>query len=341
MTREYRRPDSSGVRLHLNENGAGASPRVCEVLRALGRRDAGTYPDYEAAYAAVSACFAVPREYLVLTNGLDEGILAVTASALRDRRNGCGEGLGVTPAFDMYEICTRGVGGEFVSLPLDRSFALPLDGIRARVRTATRIVFLTNPHNPTGMAVAIDELRALARDIAPAMLFVDEAYADFSGATLIDASVLREMPNLVVGRTFSKAYGLAGLRVGALVAAPETISRIREIVPPYSVNAWAAAALPAAIADSAYREWYVAQAAESRALLADVCVRHRLATWPSAANFVLIDFGERSHRIVCDLARRGIAVRDRSTGQGGGFVRVTAGLVDETRLFITALEELL
>lgn len=342
MMREYQRSSATeGVRLHLNENAAGASPRVMDVLRTLGRREAGLYPDYDAAYAAASRCFAVPRDYIVLTNGLDEGILAVTTSAFRDRRSDRAEALGLSPAFDMYEICTRAVGGDFIAVPLDRTFALPFDAIRARVGPATRIVFLTNPHNPTGRAVAVDDLRALARDLAPATVFVDEAYADFSGATLIDPRVLRETPNLVVGRTFSKAYGLAGLRVGALVAAPATIGRIREVVPPYSVNAWAAAALPAAIADTAYREWYVAQAAESRAILTEMCARLGLETWPSAANFVLINLGDRSRQIVSELKRRGIAVRDRSADPGGGLVRVTAGLVDDTRVFINALEELL
>lgn len=342
MMREYQRPTASErVRLHLNENGAGASPRVLDALRTLGRREAGCYPDYDAAYAAVSACFAVPREYVVLTNGLDEGIFAASTFAFRDRRTVHAEAVGVSPAFDMYEICTRAVGGHFIAVPLDRGLALPFEAIRARVTAATRIVFLTNPHNPTGATVPVHDLCALARELAPVTVFVDEAYADFSGATLIDRSVLSDTPNLIVGRTFSKAYGLAGLRVGALVAAPATISRLREVLPPYSVNAWAAAALPAAIADTAYREWYVAQAAESRTLLAAVCARLGFETWPSTANFVLVDFGDRSHAIVRDLARRGIAVRHRSSDPGGGFVRVTAGLVEDTRLFVKALEEAL
>ena len=342
MMREYQRAAvAEGVRLHLNENTAGPSPRVLEVLGTLGRREAGRYPDYEAAYTAVSASFGVPRDYVILTNGLDEGILAATTSAFSDRRDSRAAALGVAPAFDMYEICTRAVGADFVSVALDRRFALPLDAIRARVTASTRIVFLTNPHNPTGMTVPTETLQALARDLAPVMLFVDEAYADFSGATLIDPSRLDEMPNLVVGRTFSKAYGLAGLRVGALVGAPGTIGRIRAVVPPYSVNAWAAAALPAAIADTSYREWYVAQAAESRALLADVCARHGLQTWPSAANFVLVDLRDRARRIVSELARRGIAVRERSGELESGLVRVTAGVVGDTHVFIKELEEVL
>ena len=117
---------------------------------------------------------------------------------------------------------------------------------------------------------------------------------------------------------------------------------LREILPPYSVNAWAAAALPAAIADTAYRDWYIAQAAESRALLAAASERHGLRTWPSAANFVLIDFGGRERGIAEAMAQLGFAVRDKSDEPScRGCVRVTAGLVDDTRLFIGALEELL
>lgn len=174
------------------------------------------------------------------------------------------------------------------------------------------------------------------------MLFVDEAYADFSGETLIDDAAFGAFGNLVVGRTFSKSYGLAGLRVGAVIGAAETLAPLRRVVPPYSLNAWAAAALPVAIRDRAYRDWYCAQAAESRALLAAACARLGIETWPSAANFVLARVGPNVAAIVEALAARGVTVRNRSADPGcEGCVRITAGVVDDTRGAIAALEEVL
>jgi histidinol-phosphate aminotransferase len=228
-----------------------------------------------------------------------------------------------------------------VTVLLNDAFELAPDAIRAALTPRTRIVFLANPHNPSGRTIPLETLRGLARDTAPALLFVDEAYADFSGETLIGAATLAALPNLVVGRTFSKAYGLAGLRIGVIVATPETLAPLRRVVPPFSVNAWAAAALPVAIADRGYRDWYLAQAAASRALLAGACERLGLRSWPSAANFILMRVAD-APATVRALAARGVMVRDRSGDPGcGQCIRITAGIVDDTRRAIAALEEVL
>lgn len=329
------------MRLHLNENTAGCSPAVLEVLRGLGRSAAAFYPDYETAVQAVAAYLGIPDDHVLLTNGMDEGILAAAAAACRDHSNGLPEAVGVSPAFDEYEICTTAVGGRMVTVPLDDRFELSADDIRAALTPRTRMVFLANPHNPSGRTIPLDTLRALASDVAPAILFVDEAYADFSGQTLIDAATFAALPNLVVGRTFSKAYGLAGLRIGAIIATPVTLAPLRRVVPPYSVNAWAAAALPAAIADHAYRDWYLREAAASRALLSAACDRLNLRTWPSAANFVLVRVGDAPGTVKA-LAARGVMVRDRSADAGcEQCIRITAGIVEDTRRAISALEEVL
>jgi histidinol-phosphate aminotransferase len=330
------------MRLHLNENTAGCSPAVLEALRALGRQDAGCYPDYDRARAAVASSVGVPADHVLLTNGLDEGILAAVGAAFRDRTGEVPETVGVAPAFDMYEVCTTALGGRMVTVPLDGHYRLDPARITAAVTPATRIVFLTNPHNPSGVTWALDDLQAIARAIAPVLLFVDEAYADFSGESLIDLATFTRLPNLIVGRTFSKAYGIAGLRAGAVVGAPASLAPMARVVPPYSLNAWAAAALPVAIADRGYRGWYLDQAAASRELLARTFERLGLQTWPSAANFVLVRVGPRAREIVSALAARGILVRDRSTEAGcEECIRITAGLVADTTRAIAALEEVL
>ena len=342
MSGEYEKPAATdgGLRLHLNENTAGCSPAVMAALRALTRVDAAFYPDYDTPQRAVAAHFGVEPEAVLLTNGLDEGILAVTAAALRDRSGDVPEALGVVPAFDMYEVCTEALGGRLVTVPLTADFECPFDEIRRACTRRTRILFLTNPHNPTGMTVPLDTLKDLARDIAPVILFVDEAYADFSGETLIDRDSLDRHRNLVVGRTFAKAYGIAALRAGALIAHPDTLVPMRRVVPPYSINAWAAVALPVALEDRAYRDWYIAEAARSRGLLTKACERLGLRTWPSAANFMLVHAGPKARGLIAALAARGIHVRDRSSDPGcDGCIRMTTGIVKDTERLIEALEE--
>jgi histidinol-phosphate aminotransferase len=188
--------------------------------------------------------------------------------------------------------------------------------------------------------VPLSEILELARRTRPALVFVDEAYADFTGNTLIDAGGLRAVPNIVVGRTFSKAYGLAGLRIGALVAAPETLAPMRNIVPPYSVNVAAAAALPAALADERHTSRYIDDARRSRNLIAAACQRLGLGVVSGDANFMLIRVGTAAGALAHGLSRRGIAVRDMSQKTGcEGCVRVTAGHVSDTCRFLTALED--
>jgi histidinol-phosphate aminotransferase len=343
MSGQYDKPSAEpgGVRLHLNENTAGCSPAVHAVLCGLTAQDAAFYPDYDAAQQAVARAFGVSADHVLLTNGLDEGILAAAGAALRDRTTaGVPEALGVAPSFDMYEICTEALGGRMVSVALGPEFEFPWDGLRKAMTSQTRIVFLTNPHNPTAQTLPLDELRRLARDIAPAMLFVDEAYADFSGETLIDANDMAALPNLIVGRTFAKAYGLAGLRAGAVVGHPDTLLPLRRVVPPYSLNAYATAALPVALADEKYRGWYLAQVAESKRLLTGVCERLGLRTWPSATNFMLVHAGDRAASLVEALAARRVFVRDRSKDPGcDGCIRMTTGTVRDTERLVAALEE--
>lgn len=328
------------MRLHLNENTAGCSPAVMDVLTRLGRTDVSLYPDYDEALRAVAASLGVGVDHLLLTNGLDEGILAATAAAFRDRSGPVPEAVGVAPAFDMYETLVSALGGRMVTVPMDAAFGFPGEALAAAVTGATRLVFVTNPHNPSGVIIPEADLFTLARAIAPVWLFVDEAYADFAGETLLDDRPFADLPNLIVGRTFSKGYGLAGLRAGALIAHPDTLAPMRLVVPPYSLNAWATAALPTAAADVAYRDAYVKEAAESRRLLTAMCERLGLETWPSRANFILVRVGPQAPAIVAALAARGIRVRDRSNEIGcEGCIRVTAGLVADTERLIPAFEE--
>ena len=328
------------MRLHLNENTAGCSPAVMKALRALDRSAAGFYPEYDAARDAVAGYLGVPADHILLTNGLDEGILAVAIAAVRDRTGGVPDFVTVSPAFDMYEIYANALGARLVAVPLGGDLTLSAGAVRAAITPQTRLVIVTNPHNPSGTRVGAEGLLALARDVQPALLLVDEAYAEFAGESLVDRDTFAALPNLVVGRTFSKAFGLAGLRAGAVVGHPATIDPMRQVVSPFNLNAWAAAAIPAAIADRDYREWYVAQAAASRSLLAEACARLGLQTWPSAANFLLVRVGDRAREIVAGLAARDVLVRDRSREPGcEGCIRITAGLVDDTRRAIAALEE--
>ena len=179
---------------------------------------------------------------------------------------------------------------------------------------------------------------SVARALPPsALLLLDEAYHEFGGESFVPR--LADHANVVVGRTFAKAFGLAGIRAGCLVGRPETLEPIRAVLPPYSVNALAVTALEAALADRAYLEWYRGQVEQSRDLVYQACERLGLTFWPSAANFVLIRIGRDVKRLIEFLAARGFLVRDRSSEPGcEGCLRLTAGVVDDTRRCLAEVE---
>jgi histidinol-phosphate aminotransferase len=345
VTYEYERviTPSSGLRLHLNENTAGCSPAVHAALRQLTRKDAAFYPDYDAALDACARRLGVPGDRVLLTNGLDDGILAVSVAALRgSAADAPFEAIVVVPAFDMYAACADAVGGRVVEVPLDEGFAFPLDRVIAAIGERTRLIWLTNPNNPTGQLIPREAVIQIAQAAPGALVVVDEAYADFSGDTLLADDTLDRLRNVVVGRTFAKAYGLAALRAGALVAHPETLAPLRRTVLPYSLNVCAAVALPAAFGDEEYYRWYLEQVRESKDLLYQAFDRLGVGYWKSAANFVLARITGDTKRVISDLAARDVYVRDKTRDPGcAGCVRITAGVVEDTRAFIQALEEVL
>lgn len=345
MSYEYERivTPTGGLRLHLNENTAGCSPKVIAALQSVTREQAALYPDYDAVAAAVARRLGAGTDEIALTNGLDEGILAASIVMLRGGSAAApDEAIVVVPAFDMYAACADAVGGRVVEVPLGRDFAFPGAALERAITPRTRLIFLTSPNNPTGLVIPRAEILRVARAAPAALVLVDEAYADFADETLLDDRQARGLPNLVIGRTFAKAYGLAGLRAGALVGQATTIARLRKAIPPYSLNVCAAAALGAGLADDEYVRWYLSQVRESKALLYRALTTLGIRYWESAANFVLADFGDRAREVVDGLAARHIFVRDKSRDPScPGCLRMTTGVVAHTERLIAALEEVL
>jgi len=348
LSGEYQRPfaEAGGLRLHLNENTGGCSPRVLDAIRALDAGEIAFYPEYDEVVRETAVYLGVPPDWTLLVNGLDEGILAATVAAAQAHviRGGGGErpeSIVPQPAFDMYGVCTGAVGGVVVDVAPRRDLAFPLAGVLDAIRPATRLVFVTSPNNPTGVRVTLDDIARVAGAVpAGALVFVDEAYHDFCGDTAVP--LLADHPNVVVGRTFAKGHGLAALRAGCVIARPATLAPLRRVVPPYSLNVCAAAGLRAALRDTGHLRAYIEQVRTSRDLVYAACRRIGLEYWESGANFVLVRVGERAGALVEQLAARGIFVRDRTGDPGcAGCVRMTAGVVEHTERCLAAMEEIL
>jgi histidinol-phosphate aminotransferase len=340
---KYQKPAElyAGLRLHQNENTGGCSPRVLEALASLGAEEVSAYPPYAAVTDLCAAYLGVDADRLSLVNGLDEGIMALAVGYLRPTTGFVPEAVIPEPAFEIFAFDTEVVGGRPVGVKPRPDFSFPLDDVLAAITPCTRVVFLTNPNNPTGATIPLDAIRTIARRVpAGAVVFVDEAYAEFSGLTFIPE--LPAFPNVIVGRTFSKAFGLAGIRIGAVTGDPAVLEPIRLAVPVYSVNIAAVVALRAALADRAYVEDYLRQVEQSKALLYAACEKLGVVYWRSAANFVLVRLGADAGRLLETAARHGIYLRDRSSEPGcEGCIRITAGIVQHTQRVIDTMNEVL
>jgi histidinol-phosphate aminotransferase len=343
MSRYQKPPELyDGLRLHQNENTGGCSPRVLEALRNLRADQIGFYPPYAATIEACARYLGVQADTVALTNGLDEGIMGVAVAYLRPGANGLiPEAIIPEPAFEIFNIDTEAIGGRAVRVMPRPDFVFPLDYVLTAISPRTRVVFLTNPNNPTGLTMPLDAIETIARAVPKeAVVFVDEAYAEFCNATFIPR--LASFPNVIVGRTLSKAFGLAGLRLGCLVGAADWLDPIRLVIPVYSVNIAAVVAARAALEDRAHVEDYLRQVVQSKALVYATCDRLGLEYWKSAANFVLVRVGDRAAEIVKEAADRGIYLRDRSMEAGcQGCIRIGAGIVEHTRRCLEVIEEVL
>jgi histidinol-phosphate aminotransferase len=290
------------------------------------------YPERESVETQVADFLGIDPGQVLLTNGVDEGIHLVCETYLEPGD----EALIAVPTFSLYEIYAGATGTQAVTVPMAADFEFPVNNILSRVNPRTRFIAIANPNNPTGKVVKREDLLRIAAAAPQAAVLVDEAYFEFYGQTVLDAIVTT--PNLFVARTFSKAYGLAGLRIGVLAGAPEQMKMVRRVSSPYNVNAAALACLPAALADGTYVAKYVSEGRSGRERLYAELEKLGLEHWKSEANFVLARIGEASGRFVAAMRERGILVRDRSGDPGcQGCVRMTLGSAEHTERLVVAL----
>jgi histidinol-phosphate aminotransferase len=323
-----------GLRLDFNENTVGCSPRVLQRLRELDAEQIARYPEREPVERVAAASLGVGADEVLLTNGIDEAIHLLCETFLEPGD----EAIIVVPTFSMYEISAAATGARVVKVPAGENFQFPLKRVLAAVTAHTRLIAVPNPNNPTGIAASPDELLRIARSAPDAAVLVDEAYFEFCGETVLGA--WRELPNIFVARTLSKAYGMAGMRVGILAGDGTQMAIVRKVASPYNVNEIALACLPDALADQEYVRAYVDQVCAGRERLQRELQSLGIEYWPSRANFVLARLGPACRLFISAMKARGILLRDRSSDHGcAGCVRMTLGTSEQTERLLDAVRE--
>ena len=324
------------LRLDFNENTTGCSPKARQAIRNLASTTVSMYPEQESVRRELAHFFGVHNDELLLTNGTDEALHLIADTFLEPDD----AVLLVEPTFAMYRFYSELAGARIQALRYDAAMQFPMKALLAALRKKPRIFFLANPNNPTGSVLRPAELRRILKAATRTLVVVDEAYFEFSGITILPW--IRRHNNLVVTRTFSKAAGLAGLRLGCIFANPSITEHFRKAQSPYPVNVAALAAARANARDQSFLNSTLREFRRSRKELERGLTKMGIPFFPSAANFVLLFLGERAKEVVASLARQGTLIRDRSSDFGGaGYVRITFGTLSQTRRVLRQLEELL
>ncbi len=339
LAREMGIPEASIVKLASNENPLGMSAAAREAAkRALC--EGARYPDGSAFAFKAALCrkFGVRQEQLVVGNGSND-VLEIAAQAF------LAPGLSAVyaqHAFAVYPLATNARGARGIEVPA-KNFGHDLDAMAAAISPDTRMVFIANPNNPTGTFIPGPQLEAFLRKVPQDVLVVlDEAYTEYlADDQRYDAIAwLERYPNLLVSRTLSKAYGLAGLRVGYAIAHPEVADLMNRVRQPFNVSSIALAAAEAVLAD----DEFLARSADinrrGMTQLTAAFAALGLEWIPSAGNFVTVKVGDAA-AVNQSLLRQGVIVRPIAGYGMPQWLRVSIGLPEENARFIEALEQAL
>jgi histidinol-phosphate aminotransferase len=326
----------NAVKLASNENPLGPSPLAIAAAREA-LNDVSRYPDGNGfeLKAALAARYRVAMDNIVLGNGSND-VLELLARAYLFP----GEAAAYSQhAFAVYPLVTQATGAQGIEVPA-RDYGHDLQAIAKAVTRRTRIVFLANPNNPTGTLIAKEELLDFLRSLpAGVLVALDEAYYEYLPDKLKSGSVdwLAEFPNLVVTRTFSKAYGLAGLRVGFALCSPTVADMMNRVRQPFNVNSIALDAAQAALADTEFVARSVRLNSEGLQQISSGLRDLGLSFIPSYANFVSFEL-PNAEAVYQKLLRRGVIVRPIANYGMPNHLRVSIGLEDENTQFLRALE---
>jgi histidinol-phosphate aminotransferase len=333
---EYHPPlaGRDALRLDFNENTFAASPKVIERLRQTTAEGLTKYPEREGVERIAAAHFGLDADQVLLTNGVDEAIHLVCAAFLEEDD----EALIQTPTFFMYEVSAAMMTRHVTKVQADATLEFPREHFLAAITPRTKLIVLCSPNNPTGAVVSREYVLEVCAAAPQAVVMVDEAYFHFHGDTVFGD--IGKVPNLVVARTFSKAYGMASLRIGLLAGAAPLMKHVRKVSSPYNVNGVALDCLPVALADDPYVQWYAQQVHSGRARMMDGLRALGVEYFPSHANFVLMKIGAKHKELVAAMRARGVLLRDRSADPGcAGYVRITIGVEEHVTRGLAALKE--
>ncbi len=337
---EYNPPTSgreSYLRLDFNENAEGCSKKVLQALRIIKADTLAAYPEYSRLTKRLAKYCNVSEDEILPTNATDEAIKTVIETYVEKGKD---EVIIPVPTFAMFKFYAQLNEAILKEIFYNDDLSFPTNKVLGSINKNTKIVVLVNPNNPTGTPIKDGDITKIIEKAKnnEALVFIDEAYWQFYGKTSIP--LIKKYDNLIVTQTFSKAFGLAGLRLGYIVSNKENIKNMAKALSPYSVNAAAISCGLAALNDREYVKKYAKEVSESKKIVYNELEKLKLKYYPSEANFVLLSLGKNAALFCKKLKEKGILVRDRSSDPLlYGFVRITLGTQEQTKRLIAAISE--
>ena len=335
-------PPTSGregyIRLDFNENTIGCSPKVIETLKKIKRENLSVYPEYTGFRKRLAEFLKVNFDEVMPTNATDEAIKTVIETYIEKGKD---ELVLPIPTYAMFKFYAQLNEAVIREVLYNNDLSFPTEKVLKEINPKTKIVVLVNPNNPTGTSIKKENIVKIIKKAKEneALVFIDEAYYPFFNESSIE--LINKFDNLVVSQTFSKAFGMANLRLGYIVSNEENIKNLLKAISPYSVNGVAVKCAFAALDDYDYVKSYVKEVNQNKIRLYNELEKLKIKYCKSDANFLLIDAGDKCYDYYEKLKQRGILVRNRTKDPLlKGCVRITVGTNKQTEKLIKALAEI-
>ncbi len=297
-------PDDYRLKLDVNENLIGPSPGVIEALRNITEKQIKFYPAYGEILEKLADYNKIKTNMILPANGADEAISYVFDTFVEPRDTV----LAVTPSFLMPKIYANTAGCTYKEVPYAEKWVFPADELIKSIDDTTKLIIITSPNNPTGEAISEQALMEILAAAGESYVLIDETYVNYADRSFT-TGLIKDFPNILIARSMSKDFGLAGLRFGYLTASGENINHVKKIIRPYCVNSPAVTAASAALDDIGHLKMVISEVKHSRELLYNGLKPFAKKVYNSDANFLLCDFGEKADFIYKKLLKSGIKVK--------------------------------
>jgi len=321
------------LKLDLNENAMGPSPKVLEAIKNITAKDIKYYPAYGEVINKLAKVNNIEPEMILPTSGADEAINYIFDVFIEPDDTV----LTITPSFSMPKIYANILGCSYQEINYAKKFVFPIDEILSNINENTKLIIVTTPNNPTGEAISRENMLKILEAANGKYVLIDETYFNYAKESFID--LIEKYPNIFIMRSMSKDFGLAGLRFGYIAANKENINYIKKVIRPYSVNIVAVKAALASLDDAEYLNYVISQVKQSKKLLAEGLKPFAVKIYPSDANFLLVDFGEKVDFIYKKLLNSGIKVKNfGQTENLENCLRITLPAVEDAKYILNSIK---